>query len=207
MRIAIVTCDGFNEIDSFVAAHILNRLKPSGWSAEIVGGTGLITSMNGVALRAQKPLEFATEADAVLIGSGGTRRMIEDRDFMARLRLDPQRQLVGSQCSGSLILHRLGFLEGRPVCVDGGTRPILQQAGLRVLEQPFVAYGNIATAGGCLAAQYLAAWVLWRLGGYAALTTALSYVSPVGEEAELLQRISKVVKPFIPSVHEPAVAP
>lgn len=206
MRIAIVTCDGFNEIDSFIAAHILNRMKPSGWSAEIAAATESITSMNGVVVRAQQPLEFATTADAVLVGSGGTRQMIEDRGLMGRLRLDPQRQLVGSQCSGSLVLNRLGFLEGRAVCVDGGTRPILQQAGLRVLDQPFVAYGNVATAGGCLSAQYLAAWVLWRLGGYEAVATALSYVAPVGEEPELLQRISTVVKPFIPSLQEAAVA-
>jgi hypothetical protein len=27
MKIAVVTFDGFNEIDSFVAAHILNRVE------------------------------------------------------------------------------------------------------------------------------------------------------------------------------------
>ena len=37
MRIAGLTFDGFNEIDAFVAFHILNRVKQeswSGWSAE-----------------------------------------------------------------------------------------------------------------------------------------------------------------------------
>jgi hypothetical protein len=33
MRIAVLTFDGFNEIDSFVASNILNRVK--GWSAQI----------------------------------------------------------------------------------------------------------------------------------------------------------------------------
>lgn len=208
MRVAIVTFDGFNEIDSFVAANILNRMRAAGWSAAIVAGTDSITSMNGVAIRAQHSLEFASAADAVLIGSGRkTQQMIEDQDLMGRLRLDPRRQLVGSQCSGSLVLNRLGFLEGRAVCADGGTRPVLQRAGLRVLDQPFVAYGNVATAGGCLSAQYLAAWVLWRLGGYEAVSTAFSYVAPVGEEAELLTRISAIVGPFIPSIEKATVEP
>jgi hypothetical protein len=35
MKIAILTFEGFNEIDSFVACGILNRMKKSGWKAEI----------------------------------------------------------------------------------------------------------------------------------------------------------------------------
>ena len=35
MRIAIVTFDGFNELDSFVALGLLNRLSAQGWKAEI----------------------------------------------------------------------------------------------------------------------------------------------------------------------------
>ena len=202
VRIAIVTFDGFNEIDSFVASHTLNRLRDSGWSAEITGTAETITSMNGVIVRAQQPLEFTATADAVVIGSGRkTQQMIEDGGLMARLRLDPQRQLIGSQCSGALVLNRLDLLNGQPICTDNATRPRLEHAGVRVLDQPFVAYGNVATAGGCLASQYLAAWVLWRLGGEEAVHKAFSYVAPIGEEAELLARITAIVGPFIPSKH------
>ena len=35
MRIAIITFDGFNEIDSFVAIGLLNLLSADGWKAEI----------------------------------------------------------------------------------------------------------------------------------------------------------------------------
>lgn len=31
MQIAVLTFEGFNELDSFVAAAILNRLKSRGW--------------------------------------------------------------------------------------------------------------------------------------------------------------------------------
>lgn len=200
MRIAIVTFDGFNEIDSFVASHMLNRMRASGWIAEITAATETITSMNGVVVRAQQPLEFTAAADAVVIGSGRkTQQAIEDNELMARFRLDSQRQLICSQCSGALVLNRLGVLDRQPICTDSATRPKLEQAGIAVLNQPFVAHGNIATAGGCLASQYLASWVLWRLGGKDAMRTALSYVAPTGEETEQLARITAVVGPFIPA--------
>ena len=189
MRIAIVTFDGFNEIDSFVAAHMLNRMQARGWQAQITGPTATLTSMNGVQIQAQQPLEFANRADAVLIGSGRrTRAVIEDPAVLQRLSLDPRRQLVGSQCSGALLLARLGLLQGLPVCSDAGTRPSLQEAGFEVLDRSFIATGNIASAGGCLSAQYLAAWVLWRLGGRECLEQVCDYVAPVGERDAWLAR-------------------
>ncbi|MGH9839134.1 MAG: hypothetical protein ACREEM_10150 [Blastocatellia bacterium] len=66
MKIAVVTFDGFNEIDSFVAAHILNRVQLAGWKAEITAPAATVTSMNGVQVAAQRPLEFTREADAVV---------------------------------------------------------------------------------------------------------------------------------------------
>jgi GNAT superfamily N-acetyltransferase/putative intracellular protease/amidase len=194
MRIAVLTFDGFNEIDSLVAAHMLNRLQAHGWQSQITAPGDTVTSMNGVQLRAQQPLEWARQADAVLIGSGRhTRDIIEDGAMLERLQLDPRRQLLASQCSGALILARLGLLEHAAVCTDTGTRPWLQQAGIEVLERAFIANGNVASAGGCLAAQYLASWVLWRLGGRACVAQVADYVAPVGERDDWLQRVCTVI--------------
>jgi hypothetical protein len=96
MQIAILTFDGFNELDSFIASAILNRLRPKGWKAFITCPSDVVTSMNGVAVHAERPLEFAAEADAVLIGSGiKTREIARDADLLSRLHLDPARQLIG----------------------------------------------------------------------------------------------------------------
>ena len=199
MRIAILTFDGFNEIDSFVALHILNRMVRRGWKAEICGPSRHVESMNGVKIETQQPLELASDADGVIIGSGRlTRSLIEDSAMMARIRLDPARQLIGSQCSGALMLAKLGLVTGTvPVCTDNTTRPYVEAAGLRVLDQPFVCHGNVATAGGCLAGQYLAAWLLWRLAGKQDAEEALDYVAPVSEETQYVQRALAVVAPFI----------
>src|SRR5262244_3524835 len=123
MQIAALTFDGFNEIDSFVAAHILNRLRPQGWRAFITSPDAVITSANEVVVHAERPLEFAAEADAVIIGSGlKTSEIAENRELVGRIRLDPTRQLIGSQCSGALLLAKLGLLEGRPACTNLRTK-------------------------------------------------------------------------------------
>ena len=95
MRIAVLTFDGFNEIDSFVAAAILNRVKRPDWKAEITAPTPTVTSMNGVCVQRQQPLEFTSSADVVLVASGRKIcEIIDDPVIMSELRFDPARQLV-----------------------------------------------------------------------------------------------------------------
>ena len=200
MRIAILTFDGFNELDSFIALGLLNRLSADGWKAEITSPTSHVTSMNGVTVQAQQPLEFANEADAVIFGSGiYTRAIAENSKLLDRLQLDPIRQFIGAQCSGALLLARLGLLADMPACTDLTTKPWLIEAGVRVEESAFHARGPIATAGGCLASQYLAAWLMLRGAGVDAATRALHYAAPVGEKEAYVERLLEVVRPFVPA--------
>jgi transcriptional regulator GlxA family with amidase domain len=203
VRIAIVTFDGFNELDSFIALGLLNRLGAEGWKAEIASPSAHVTSMNGVTVQAQRPLEFANEADAVIFGSGiYTRAIAADYGrrgaLLDRLQLDPIRQLIGAQCSGALLLARLGLLADMPACTDLTTKPWLIEAGVRVQEETaFHARGPVATAGGCLAAQYLAAWMMVRGAGFDAAAKALHYAAPVGEKDAYVAKLLDTVRPFI----------
>jgi transcriptional regulator GlxA family with amidase domain len=188
-HIAILTFDGFNELDSIVALGILNRVRKVGWRVSLACPTPTVTSMNGVTVHAQATLAEACAADAVLVGSGvRTREIADDAALMSALKLDPARQLIGAQCSGTLLLARLGLLGTLPACTDLTTKPWVQEAGVEVLDQPFAAHGNVATAGGCLASQYLAAWLLTRLLGRDAAEAALHYVAPVGEKEAYVAR-------------------
>ncbi len=198
MQIAVLTFDGFNELDSFVAAAILNRMRAQGWAAHITSPSEEVTSLNGVTIRRQRPLSFAAEADAVIIGSGSkTRAIAADGDLLAQLRLDPARQLIGAQCSGTLLLAKLGLIGTLPACTDLTTKPWVIEAGVEVLDAPFVAHGNVATAGGCLASQYLAAWMLARGGALTAAREAIHYVAPVGEKEATVARVLGVITPFL----------
>jgi transcriptional regulator GlxA family with amidase domain len=198
VRVAILAFDGFDELDAFVAFGLLNRLAALGWKAEIASPAAQLTSMNGLTLQAQQPLEFANQADAVLFAGGiYSRAVAENSALLDRLQLDPLRQLIGAQCAGALLLARLGLLADMPACADVATKPWLLESGVRVVDEPFHARGPVATAGGCLAAQYLAAWLMLRGAGVEATTDALRRAAPVGEKAAYVERLLKVVTPFV----------
>lgn len=199
MHIAILTFDAFNELDSFIALGILNRVKRPDWRVTLACPAPQVTSMNGVTVQAQSTLEEACEADAVLVGSGmKTRDIANDPAIMARLKFDQKRQLISAQCSGTLLLAKLGLVARLPACTDLLTKPWVQEAGVEVLNQPFYAAGNVATAGGCLASQYLAAWVVARLVGLDEARSALHYVAPVGEKDVYVERAMANIEPHLP---------
>jgi transcriptional regulator GlxA family with amidase domain len=199
MHIAILTFDGFNELDSLIALGVLNRIKKPGWRVTLCCPTPEVTSMNGVTVRAQSSLEDARLADAVVVGSGvKTREVVASPELMGRLALDPARQLIAAQCSGTLILAKLGLVGGIPACTDLTTKPWVQEAGVEVLNQPFFARGNVATAGGCFASPYLAGWIIARTEGLEAAAAALHYVAPVGEKEAYVANALGNITPYLP---------
>lgn len=203
MHIAILTFEGFNELDSLIALGVLNRVKKHGWRVTLSCPAPSVTSMNGVTLQAQSTLAEACAADAVIIGSGiQTREIVNNPEIMAKLKLDPARQLIGAQCSGTLLLAKLGLLGSVPACTDLTTKPWVQEAGIEVLDQSFYAQGNVATAGGCFASQYLAAWIIARTEGEEAARNALYYVAPVGEKEEYVSRAMNNITPYLPQHRE-----
>lgn len=192
MHVAILTFDGFNELDSLIAYGMLGRLSLRGdldWLVSIASPTPRVKSMNGLVIDAQIDLRTACEADAVLIGSGmKTREVASTPALMSQLHLDPSRQLVGAHCSATFLAARLGLLGTSPACTDLTSKPWVVEAGVDVRNQPFMAHGNVATAGGCLASQYLAAWFILRLKGLEAAREVLHYFAPVGEKALYVER-------------------
>ncbi|KMO84149.1 AraC family transcriptional regulator [Mycolicibacterium chubuense] len=201
MHIAILTFEGYNELDSLIALGVLNRIKDDDWRVTIAAPTAQVTSMNGVTIERMSSLEDAVAADAVIVGSGiATREVVDTPAIMDVLRgLDPQRQLIAAQCSGALVLAKLGLLRDVPACTDLTTKPWVIAAGVDVLNQPFFATDNIATAGGCLASQYLAAWLIARLRGKDEALEALHYVAPVGEKQDYIDRAWRNVAPYLPA--------
>ena len=200
MHIAILTFDGFNELDSLIAFGILHRIKSPSWRVSIASPSAKVRSMNGLVVEAQITLRDASQADAVIVGSGiSTREVVANPELMDQLKLDPERQLIAAQCSGTLVLARLGLLNGVPACTDLTTRPWVQEAGVDVLNQPFYARNNVATAGGCLASAYLAGWLIARTEGVEAARAALHYVAPVGEKEIFVERAIDNIQPYLPT--------
>ena len=192
MHIAILTFDGFNELDSLIAYGMLRRIRLLGdtnWKVSIASLTPRVTSMNGLTIDAHIDLAQANQADAVLIGSGmKTRDVARDETIMSQIQLNPERQLIAAQCSGTFLLGKLGLLQGISACTDLTSKPWVIESGVNILNQAFFAKGNIATAGGCLSAQYLSAWIISKLKDLETAREVLHYFAPVGEKEEYIAR-------------------
>ena len=202
MRIAILTFDTFNDLDSLVAFGMLNRtalLGDTDWQVHIASPTPRVTSMNGLTIDAHEDLSQLAKADAVLIGSGmKTREVANTPALMEQLRvLNPARQLLAAQCSGTFLLSRLGLLGRAPACTDLTSKPWVVESGVDVVPRAFAAHGNVATAGGCLASQYLVAWLIARLKGLDAAREVLHYFAPVGEKQAFIDRALAHVVPTL----------
>lgn len=191
MRIAFIAFDGFTDVDLFLPWDLMNRVTdkdyaafPGHWVVQIVADTPTITSVSGVRIERHAPLETANEADAVFIVSGsGSRAKINDPAFIATLRLDPGRQFIAAIDSGALILAKLGLLENLSATTYPSVFNELRAMGVAVEERPFVAHGNVATGGGCLASADLAAWMIEGLIGKSYADTVLMSIAKVGVAA------------------------
>ena len=155
--------------------------------------------MNGVVVHAERRLDFAAHVAAVVIGSGiKSRDVAQDAARLGQIRLDPKRQLVASQCSGALPLAVLGLLYDLAVCTDPNTRTWLTEAGIPVIDQPFYAKGNIATADGRLASVCLARWIILHVGSWGDVVTALRRVALIGQQTKYTGRAIEAVEPYLP---------
>src|SRR5215472_18531989 len=182
MKSSIVIFDQFTDIDLFLMWDLLNRVRLPGWEVRILGERSQHISATGIAVPTHGLIDEANNSDVVLFVSGqGTRTKMKDQAWLSRFRLNPGKQMIGSICSGALLLAALGLLEGKTATTYPTATGLLEEYGVRVVEKAFVREGNIATAAGCLAAQYLAGWVLEEKFGAKTRDRVLRSVQPVGE--------------------------
>lgn len=201
MKISILTFEGFNEIDSLIAFRMLKWLNKEDWDIKICSPSSTVTSMGGLTIQAHELLEEASKADVVIVGSGSfTRDIVKDQAIMSRIKLNPARQIIAAQCSGTLMLANLGILNDVPACTDSMTKPWVQAAGIKVLNQPIFAKDNIATAGGCLSAAYLTGWVIGKAADLNLAIKALHYFAPVGEKEAFVANAIKNLAPYFAEV-------
>ena len=182
MRVSIVIFDEFTDIDLFLMWDLLNRVRLPEWEVRIVGDKPHHVSATGLTTATHGPIEEANQSDVVLFVSGrGTRAKMRDERWLSRFNLDPEKQMIASVCSGALLLAALGLLAGKTATTHPTTKPLLEGLGVTVEESPFIEHGNVATSGGCLAAQYVVGWVIEKKADQSWRELVLKSIQPVGE--------------------------
>jgi transcriptional regulator GlxA family with amidase domain len=183
--IAIIAFDNFTDVDVFLPWDLFNRirLREKDCEVKILGTQPTHRSVAGLSVATHGLVEESRLADIVFFASGpGTRILVQDPAYLRRLQLDPERQVIGSMCSGALLLAALGLLNGLSATTYPTAVPALRAYGVEVLEdRHLVTHGNIGTAAGCLAAVDLVAWSLTKVFGEASSQAVVASVQPVGQ--------------------------
>lgn len=199
IKIAIIIFDKFTDLDLWLMWDLLNRVRLENWEVKILGEKDSHFSATNIETKTHGRIEEANDADACLFVSGqGTRERIADENWLSKFDLNAEKQLIGSICSGSLILARLGLLENKTATTYPTSKAVLESFGIEVVEKPFVAHGRIATAGGCLAQKYLVGWVIENLANEDWKNLVLKSIQPVGEGLffDDLEEIKKLYAPI-----------
>ena len=192
--IALVAFDGFTDIDLLLPWDILNRVKAVGWQVHIVGLSSTHRSARGLSIQTHASLDTVANADVVLlVGGDGVRGCIRSPEFLGKLHLNPEHQLIGAQCSGALILGTIGLLKGQTATTYPTAAKELSGMGVEVVERSLVIHKNVATSGGCLSTLYLTAWILQQTVGMEEARRVLIDAAPVGECEVFVTAIEDVV--------------
>jgi len=186
MKIAIVCFDNFTDIDVFLPWDILNRVRLVGgmseWDVQLLGIETTHISMSGLRIPMTGNISDIPIADAVIFASGkGIQDLYKNQEYLDKIHIDPQRQLIGSMCSGALLLGAKNLLTGKKATTYPTVVDQLKQFDVDVIEQSFVNEGNVSTAAGCFAAQDLSAWIIKTLVNEKMVDIVLETVQPVGQ--------------------------
>jgi transcriptional regulator GlxA family with amidase domain len=186
--IAIVVFDKFTDIDIFLPWDLFNRIRfvRKDTVIKFVGTQAYHRSINGIDLKMHGMIEECKDADIVFFGSGaGTRALYQDKEYLSRFQLDPERQIICSMCSGALLLAGLGLLDQITATTYPSVKDLLKDMGVEVVDdQHLVTHGNIATAAGCLAAVDLLKWCIDKVFGPEVADDVIKSVLPVGQGLE-----------------------
>jgi transcriptional regulator GlxA family with amidase domain len=174
MRIDIVIFDGFDELDAIAPYEVFRTAEELGAPihAELVGahGAATITASHGARIVVDRGP--ADGVDMLLVPGGGWFHGAGVRDELERgvlpRTLVAAREagaIVGSVCTGAMLLAGAGLLEGRRATTHHSAYADLRAAGAELVEARFVDEGDLVTAGGVTSGLDLALHVVEKVAG------------------------------------------
>jgi transcriptional regulator GlxA family with amidase domain len=139
-----------------------------------------ITCAKGLKIIADYSLSEAPHADIVLIPGGkGTRQLAQDDEFNALIRSYlAAATWQTSVCTGSALLARAGFLEGRRATTNRSALDFLRAHAPHtyILDERYVHDGSVVTSAGVSAGIDMSLWLVGHLFGEDTARTTQSHM-------------------------------
>ena len=170
-NIAFILFPDFEELD-FVGPYevmaMASKYIDTDWHAYSVAATPQVRAFHGLRVAVDYSFENAPEADLICVPGGfGTRPGMDNEPLVSYIkRAGARATWVTSVCTGALLLHRAGFLEGKRATTHWGAKKELRDLGgnTEVVDQGrWVHDGNVITAAGVSAGIDMALYVVGLL--------------------------------------------
>ena len=142
--------DQFETLDLFGPVEIFARTPGASLHYVSMNG-GMVTSAQGTTIVTSKAETLPAESVLLVPGGQGTRRLVTDRLFLARLReLCGSVEYILSVCTGSALLAAAGILQGRKATSNKIAFDWVTAAGDAewIKKARWVRDGNIYTSSG-----------------------------------------------------------
>ena len=171
-RIAFVLFPDFEELDFAGPWEVFGmaaKYVDQTWQPFTVAATPSVRAFLGMNVAVDHTFEDAPEPDLICVPGGfGTRPGMQDEKLIAYIkRTGAAAQYVTSVCTGAMLLHRAGFLEGRRATTHWAAKKELADLGgnVRLVDERWVHDGNVVTAAGVSAGIDMALYVVGLLKG------------------------------------------
>ncbi len=174
MQFGILAFNDLEELDAIGPWEVLSwaaKQDRSDMAVHMIGSSGSeIACAKGLRITTDYTIHDHPHMDVILVPGGqGTRPIFRDGgaeiDWIGRVA--PGCTWVTSVCTGALLLHRAGLLEGKRATTHWRSIDLLRNAGgVEVLDDVrFVRDGNIVTSAGVSAGIDMALWLVGEIYG------------------------------------------
>lgn len=171
-QIGILAFNDMEELDAIGPWEVFSwaaKQENSDMAVCTIGSTGReITCAKGLKIVTDHTLDDHPPLDIVLVPGGqGTRAIFRDGgvevDWLKKVA--PNCQWVTSVCTGALLLHRAGLLQGKRATTYWAAVDLLRGGGnVTVLDDVrFVRDGNVVTSAGISAGMDMSLWLTGQL--------------------------------------------
>jgi cyclohexyl-isocyanide hydratase len=170
VKIGFVIYQGMTALDFIGVYDPLTRLKTMGFTPDLgwdlCAHSTEVKDSTGLAFVPTKVRESLGEYDMIVVPGGmGSRKLVDNADFIAWLKTAEACRFKASVCTGSLLLGAAGFLKGKKATTHPEAFGELRKFCSEVVDQRVVDEGSVITAGGVSSSIDLGLYLCEKLAG------------------------------------------
>ncbi|MBL7699450.1 MAG: DJ-1/PfpI family protein [Chitinophagaceae bacterium] len=174
MKIAYIVFDGITWLDMFGVYDAITRLKSGKYIPDIEWEfccfSTPVKDLYGLEMVPWKKANTLNNYNAIIVPGGhGTRKLIQDENFLNWIRTAENVEYKISICTGSLILGAAGFLKSKRATTNYLEYETLKPFCGEVVRERIVEDGNIITAGAVAASLDLGLYLCEKWASHEAV--------------------------------------